>query len=402
VTVQPIPGGITAARGFRAAGVSAGIKTSGALDLALIVPDVPAAAAALFTTNQVQAAPVTVSREHLLKSGGRVAAVLVNSGCANACTGADGLLVARESAEALATRIGCSATEVVVASTGVIGVALSRDRVRTGIARAHAALSEDGHPAALAIMTTDVGPKEYAVRVQTPGGTFQVGGIAKGAGMIEPLMATMLGFVTTDADIAPALLHRVLASVVDRTFNAITVDGECSTNDTVLALASGASGVTVGGGAGEDALIAGLEAVCRELALMIVRGGEGATKLVAVRVTGAASAAAAKQAARTVANSPLVKTAVHGGDPNWGRLVAATGRSGVPFDLGHARVRIGPAVLFRDGQPFDGEAPRAAEYLRGTDIDIEIDLGTGGPHEATVWTCDLSAEYVRINGEYRT
>jgi glutamate N-acetyltransferase/amino-acid N-acetyltransferase len=402
VTVQPIPGGITAARGFRAAGVSAGIKASGALDLALIVPDVPAAAAALFTTNQVQAAPVTVSREHLLKSGGWVAAVLVNSGCANACTGPDGLLVARESAEALATRIGCSATEVVVASTGVIGVALSRDRVRTGIARAHAALSEDGHPAALAIMTTDVGPKEYAVRVQTPDGAFQVGGIAKGAGMIEPLMATMLGFVTTDADIAPALLHRVLASVVDRTFNAITVDGECSTNDTVLALASGASGVTIGGGGGEDALIAGLEAVCRELALMIVRGGEGATKLVAVRVTGAASAAAAKQAARTVANSPLVKTAVHGGDPNWGRLVAATGRSGVPFDLGHARVRIGPAVLFRDGQPFDGEAPRAAEYLRGTDIDIEIDLGTGGPHEGTVWTCDLSAEYVRINGEYRT
>jgi glutamate N-acetyltransferase / amino-acid N-acetyltransferase len=350
----------------------------------------------------VQAAPVTVSREHLLKSGGRVAAVLVNSGCANACTGADGLLVVRESAEALATRIGCSATEVVVASTGVIGVALSRDRVRTGIARAHAALSEDGHPAALAIMTTDVGPKEYSVRVQTPGGAFQVGGIAKGAGMIEPLMATMLGFVTTDADIAPVLLHRVLASVVDRTFNAITVDGECSTNDTVLALASGASGVTIGGGGGEDALIAGLEAVCRELALMIVRGGEGATKLVAVRVTGAASAAAAKQAARTVANSPLVKTAVHGGDPNWGRLVAATGRSGVPFDLGHARVCIGPAVLFRDGQPFDGEAPRAAEYLRGTDIDIEIDLGTGGPHEATVWTCDLSAEYVRINGEYRT
>ena len=189
--------------------------------------------------------------------------------------------------------------------------------------------------------------------------------------MIEPLMATMLGFVTTDADVTPALLHRLLASVVDRTFNAITVDGECSTNDTVLALASGASGVTIGDGEGEDALVAGLEAVCRELALMIVRGGEGATKLVAVRVTGAASAAAAKQAARTVANSPLVKTAVHGGDPNWGRLVAATGRSGVPFDLAHARVRIGPVVLFRDGQPFDEEAPRAAEYLRGTEIDID-------------------------------
>ncbi len=400
--VQPIAGGITAARGFRAAGVSAGIKASGALDVALIVPETPAAAAALFTTNQVQAAPVTVSREHLRASGGRVSAVLVNSGCANACTGPDGLVVARESAGALADRVGCPIGEVLVASTGVIGVALSLDRLRIGIARAHAALSADGHPAALAIMTTDIGPKEYAVRVDTPHGAFHVGGIAKGAGMIEPLLATMLGFVTTDADVTPALLHQLLESVVDRTFNAITVDGECSTNDTVLALASGASGVTIENGEGEDALIAGLETVCRELALMIVRGGEGATKLVAVRVTGAASAAAAKQAARTVANSPLVKTAVHGGDPNWGRLVAATGRSGVPFDLARARVRIGPAVLFRAGQPFDGEAPRAAEYLRGTDIDIEIDLGTGGSHEATMWTCDLSAEYVRINGEYRT
>jgi glutamate N-acetyltransferase/amino-acid N-acetyltransferase len=402
VTVHPIPGGITAARGFRAAGVSAGIKASGALDLALIVPDAPAAAAALFTTNQVQAAPVTVSREHLLASGGRVSAVLVNSGCANACTGADGLIVARESAETVADRLGCPASEVLVASTGVIGVALNLGSVRTGIARAHPALSADGHSAALAIMTTDISPKEHAVRVETPRGAFHVGGIAKGAGMIEPLMATMLAFVTTDADVTPALLHRLLESVVDRTFNAITVDGECSTNDTVLALASGASGVTIGNGDGEDALIAGLEAVCHELALMIVRGGEGATKLVAVRVTGAASAAVAKQAARTVANSLLVKTAVHGGDPNWGRLVAATGRSGVPFDLAHARVRIGPAVLFREGQPFDTEAPRAAEYLRGTNIDIDIDLGTGGPHEATVWTCDLSAEYVRINGEYRT
>jgi glutamate N-acetyltransferase/amino-acid N-acetyltransferase len=402
VTVQPIRGGITAAKGFRAAGVSAGIKASGALDLALIVPDAPAAAAALFTTNQVQAAPVTVSREHLLASDGRVSAVLINSGCANACTGADGLMVARASAETLAARIGCPAMEVLVASTGVIGVALNLDSIRRGLAEAHAALSANGHPAALAIMTTDLGPKEYAVRVETARGAFHVGGIAKGAGMIEPLMATMLGFVTTDADVRPGLLHRLLQSVVDRTFNAITVDGECSTNDTVLAMASGASGVTIGSGDGDAALIAGLEAVCRELALMIVRGGEGATKLVAVHVTGAANAAAAKQAARTVANSLLVKTAVHGGDPNWGRLVAATGRSGVPFDLAHACVRIGPAVLFRDGQPYDGEAPRAAEYLRGRDIDIDIDLGTGGPHEATVWTCDLSAEYVRINGEYRT
>ena len=402
MTLQPIAGGITAAQGFRVAGVSAGIKASGAPDVALIVPDAPAAGAALFTTNQVQAAPVTVSRDHLAASGGRVSAVLVNSGCANACTGDEGMRVARGSAHALAARIGCAPEHVLIASTGVIGVALSLDTIRAGIDRAHGALSTDGHPAAIAIMTTDIGPKEYAVRVETPSGAFHVGGMAKGAGMIEPLLATMLGFVTTDADVAPPVLHRVLASVVDRTFNAITVDGECSTNDTVLALASGASGVRIEGADAEQALAAGLEAVCRELALMIVRGGEGATKLVAIRVTGAATTAAAKQAARTVANSPLVKTAVHGGDPNWGRLVAATGRSGVPFVLAHAVVRIGPVVLFRDGQPFDAEAPRAAEYLRGDDIEIQIDLGTGGPHDATVWTCDLSAEYVRINGEYRT
>jgi glutamate N-acetyltransferase / amino-acid N-acetyltransferase len=401
VNITPVPGGITAPRGFRAAGVPAGIKASGAPDVALIVPDTPAAAAALFTTNRVQAAPVTVSREHLASSGGRVSAVLVNSGCANACTGTDGLRVARESAAIVGEQIGCPPDGVLVASTGVIGVALGLDKLRAGIARAHAALAADGHAAAVAIMTTDTGPKEHAVRVETADGAFHVGGMAKGAGMIEPLLATMLAFVTTDADVAPAMLRRLLADVADRTFNAITVDGECSTNDTLIALASGASATARAGNHHEQALAAGIEAVCRELALMIVRGGEGATKLVAVRVRGAESAAAAKQVARTVANSPLVKTAVHGGDPNWGRLLAAAGRAGVPFDVGRARVRIGPVVLFREGRPFDDEAPRAADYLRGTDLEVEIDLG-GGASEATVWTCDLSAEYVRINGEYRT
>ena len=402
MNITPVPGGITAPRGFRAAGVPAGIKASGAPDVALIVADKPAAAAALFTTNQVQAAPVTVSREHLAASGGRVSAVLVNSGCANACTGPDGLRVARESAAIVGERIGCPPDGVLVASTGVIGVALGLDKLRTGIARAHAALAADGRAAAVAIMTTDTGPKEHAVRVETTDGAFHVGGMAKGAGMIEPLLATMLAFITTDADVAPATLQRLLADVADRTFNAITVDGECSTNDTVIALASGASETgRAGSHHDEQALAAGIEAVCRELALMIVRGGEGATKLVAVRVQGAESPAAAKQVARTVANSPLVKTAVHGGDPNWGRLLAAAGRAGVPFDVGRARVRIGPVVLFRDGRPFDDEAPRAADYLQGTDLEVEIDLG-GGTCEATVWTCDLSAEYVRINGEYRT
>jgi glutamate N-acetyltransferase/amino-acid N-acetyltransferase len=400
--VQPVAGGITAVRGVRAAGVSAGIKASGALDLMLLVPDQPASAAALFTTNQVQAAPVIVSREHLAASGGRVSAVLVNSGCANACTGAAGLRIARDAASAVANRLGCPSSEVLVASTGVIGVALPWDRLRAGIERAHASLSTEGHDAALAIMTTDREPKEYAVQVETPAGAFRVGGIAKGAGMIEPLMATMLAFVTTDAAVDTSVLQQVLASTVARTFNAITVDGECSTNDTVVAFATGASSVALAGEDGERALAAGFEAVCGALALMIVRGGEGATKLVSIQVTGAGSADAARQAARTIANSLLVKTAIHGGDPNWGRLVAAAGRSGVPFDVERARVQIGPVVLFDRGQPFDADAPRAAEYLRGTDVDLRIDLGTGGPHEATVWTCDLSAEYVRINGEYRT
>jgi glutamate N-acetyltransferase/amino-acid N-acetyltransferase len=402
VTVEPIEGGITAPAGFRAAGVSAGIKASGAPDVALVVADRAASAAALFTTNQVQAAPVTVSREHLRASNGRVAAVLVNSGCANACTGPDGLDVARASAAHVAARISCPVEQVLVASTGVIGVSLPLDAVRGGIDQAAAALSRDGRGAARAILTTDVGPKEYAVRVETPDGAFHVGGIAKGAGMIEPLLATMLAFLTTDADVAADVLRDALVTVADETFNAITVDGECSTNDTLAVLASGASGVRVTRERHLGTLVAALRAVAGELALMIVRGGEGASKLVAIRVSGAASRAAAKQVARTLANSPLVKTAIHGGDPNWGRLVAAAGRSGVPFDLEAASVRIGPVVLFEHGRPFDHRAPEAADYLRGPDLEIEVNVGTGGAHQATVWTCDLSAEYVRINGEYRT
>ena len=400
--VVDIQGGVTAARGFRAAGVSAGIKASGALDVALIVPDSPAAGAALFTTNQVQAAPVTVSRRHLERSGGRVAAVIVNSGCANACTGQNGQLVAERTAHYVAERIGCEPHEVLVASTGVIGVDLPFAKVQGGADRAMQALSPDGAAAARAIMTTDRGPKEHAVEVQTPDGSFRVGGIAKGAGMIEPMMATMLAFVTTDARVDAAVLRPALEEAVETTFNAITVDGDSSTNDTVLALASGASGVEVRTDRNYGALVSGLRLVCHSLAMQIVRGGEGATKLVAIRVTGAATTDAARQAARTIANSLLVKTAVHGGDPNWGRLVAAAGRSGVPFDLSRALVRIGPVILFRNGQPHDSEAPRAADYLQGHELEIEVNLGTGGPAGFTVWTCDLSAEYVRINGEYRT
>ena len=403
--VQAIEGGITAPAGFKAAGVYAGIKPSThawPLDVMVLAAEAPVAAAAVFTTNKTQAAPVLVSREHLEISGGRVKAIVCNSGCANACTGDAGMGVARATVEFLARQLRCRPEEVLVASTGVIGVDLSLEKVQKGVSDALAVLSREAHhDAMLAIMTTDPFPKEAAVRVETAKGVFHVGGMTKGSGMIEPMMATMLGFLTCDAMVEPAMLRRALSAVTRDTFNAITVDGECSTNDTVFALASGASGVVIDE-ALYPALEAGLRAVSKELAIGIVRGGEGATKLVTVRVTGAAEWAHAERAARTIANSLLVKTAVHGGDPNWGRLVAAAGRSGVPFELSRAAVRIGGIVLFNEGQPHDENAEKAAAYLSGKDIDIEVDLGTGGGEQATIWTCDLSAEYVRINADYRT
>lgn len=400
--IEPIAGGVCAAAGFTAAGVAAGIKKSGAPDVAVIAGDRTIPAAGVFTTNRAVAAPVVVSLEHLHASAGRARAVVVNSGCANACTGANGIEVARIMTAEVARALDCEAEEVLVASTGVIGVSLDPSTVSRGIIAAASALSRDGHAsAARAIMTTDPSPKEYAVRATIGDRAFHVGGMAKGAGMIEPNMATMLAFVTTDVDVDPATLHRALTEVANETFNAITVDGECSTNDSLLLLASGASGVTVD----EDFyphFVEALHAVCLALALAIVRGGEGATKLVTVRVTGGASYEDARRAARAIANSLLVKTAVHGGDPNWGRLVAVAGRSGVAFDLARARVQIGDVVLFAGGRPFDERAPEAADYLRGETIVLTVDLGTGGPHSATMWTCDLSAEYVKINAEYRT
>ncbi len=400
--ISPIDGGVTAPRGFRAAGVACGIKASGAPDLALIVSAAPASAAAVFTTNLAVAAPVIVSREHLDANQGRVRAIVTNSGCANACTGDAGLRVAQLMTAEVARALGCEAEEVLVASTGVIGVALDPRKVSDGIITAVEALTASGGAdAARAIMTTDPFPKSFAVRVETKRGTFHVGGMAKGSGMIEPMLATMLGYVTCDAAIAPGLLRRALVDACDVTFNAITVDGECSTNDCVFALANGASGVEI-----EDdeyeLLVEALRAVCLELALGIVRGGEGATKLVAVHVTGARTYDEAKLAARAIANSLLVKTAIHGADPNWGRLIAVAGRCGADFHLAGARVIIGDIVLFEQGRPFDERAPQAAEYLTRDRLEITVDLGVGGPEDATIWTCDLSAEYVRINADYRT
>jgi len=401
VSAVPVEGSVTAPRGFRAAGVACGIKASG-LDLALLVSDTTAAAAGVFTTNRAQAAPVTVSRRNLSASAGHARAIVVNSGCANACTGSAGMGHAEAMAARTASTIGCSIPEVLVASTGVIGVQLDMAKVTRGIGAAAAALAPcGGKDAARAIMTTDPFPKMASVEIASGGRTFRVGGIAKGSGMIEPHMATMLALLTTDAAVEPAVLQRALKTVVDETFNAITVDGECSTNDCVFALANGASGVTLDE---HDSmlLVEALRRVCEPLAVAIVRGGEGATKLVTVRVTGAASNVEARQTARAIANSPLVKTALHGGDPNWGRLVAVAGRSGSNFVLDAAAVRIGPIELFSAGTPHDDRASEAAEYLKGNDLVVSVDMGTGGSGTSQMWTCDLSAEYVRINAEYRT
>lgn len=397
-----IPGGVTAPAGFRASGLHCGIKANGKPDLSLIVSDTPASAAGLFTINLAKAAPLYLCEDHLASSGGQAVAIVTNSGCANACTGPQGEADAREMAALTAAALGCREDHVLVASTGVIGVNLKMDKLRAGIPEAARALAADGGAAAArAIMTTDPFPKEHAVEVTTEHGTFRVGGMAKGSGMIEPRMATMLGYLTTDAAVDPVMLARAVTEASRYTFNAITVDGEPSTNDCVLALANGASGVTITENL-YPALFEAFRAVAHELALGIVRGGEGATKLIAITVTGAATDADAWLAARAIANSPLVKTAVHGGDPNWGRLVAAAGRSGAAFVLAGARVQIGSLVLFEHGRPFDELAPKAAEYLTGKDLAIEVNLGAGGPHTATVWTCDLSAEYVKINAEYRT
>ncbi len=401
-----VEGSVTAPAGFRAAGIACGIKKNGNLDLALIVSDAPASAAAVFTTNKAQAAPVLVSRQRLAASAGHARVVVINSGCANACTGPDGLETAEAMADTAARITGAERAQALVASTGVIGVALDRRTVTSGIGTAFAALSRDGGPAAArAIMTTDPFPKEAAVEAAAAGGRFRVGGIAKGSGMIEPLMAppqaTMLAVVTTDAQVPPRLLQRALVAAADVTFNAITVDGECSTNDCVFALANGASGVAIGE-AELDTFVAALRSVCERLAIGIVRGGEGATKLVTIDVTGGRSAEEAKRAARAIANSPLVKTAVHGADPNWGRLVAVAGRAGVDFNLDRARVQIGDVELFAGGRPYDERAELASDHLKGSDVSLHVDLGTGGGGAARMWTCDLSAEYVKINAEYRT
>src|SRR5688500_1836149 len=320
--LTPAAGGVTAPQGFTSAALHCGIKAkAGALDLTVLAADRAASAAGIFTTNLAKAAPVLVSRRHLDQTGGIARAIVVNSGCANACTGTQGMADAERMVSEAAAALGCGVEQVLVASTGVIGVNLKMDKVVPGIRMAAAALTRGrGSDMAQALMTTDPFPKEQAVTVDTVSGRFIVGGTAKGSGMIEPNMAPMIGVLTTDAQVPPALLRRALHESARDTFNAITVDGECSTNDTLLAIASGASGVAIDEKT-YPALLEGMLAVSRALAIDIVRGGEGATKLIRVTVSDGRTVSESRQVARTIANSPLVKTAVHGADPNWGRIV---------------------------------------------------------------------------------
>ncbi|MFQ5342888.1 MAG: bifunctional glutamate N-acetyltransferase/amino-acid acetyltransferase ArgJ [Anaerolineae bacterium] len=422
--MQSIPTGtITDLAGFRAAGVHCGLKPGDALDLALLVSERPCTAAAGFTTNRVKAAPVLYDQALLARNPTAIRAVVVNSGNANAVTGDQGLRDARRMAEFAARAAGCEPDQVWVMSTGVIGQPLDMAKISAGITAAASALSPDGgRDAARAIMTTDTVPKEAAVRVRLGAGDVVVAGMAKGAGMIHPNLATMLAVLVTDAAVPPDLLDQALRHAVERSFNCITVDGDTSTNDTVLLLANGASGVRIDDPESADfrAFRDAVTAVATMLAQKIVRDGEGATKFITIHVCGAPSAGDAKQVAMAVARSPLVKTALHGEDANWGRVLAAVGYSGVEVDpariglwfaegggeLGGTRRNLGELggrslQLVRDGRPHQVDEAVAAEILAGEEIDILIDLGFGDG-EATVWTCDLSAEYVRINAHYRT
>jgi len=398
---QEIPGGITAPRGFRAAGLHCGIKRARP-DLALIVSDVSAASAGVFTTNLVKAAPVLVSMEHL--RSGRCQAVVVASGNANACTGPKGLQDARAMACVAGEALGIAPGEVVVASTGVIGVPMPIEKVCAGIRLASAALHPGGsREAAEAILTTDRTVKEVAVEGEIRGCPVRIGGIAKGSGMIHPNMATMLAFVTTDAAIAPGMLRRALARSVERSFNMITVDGDTSTNDMAVALASGLAGnpTITSKSADFDAFVEGLDQVTCALARMIVEDGEGATRLVRVEVRGARTERDARQMARTIASSNLVKTAVFGADPNWGRILAAAGRAGVDFDPGLADVFIGSILVARSGAAADFSEARARGALASKEVTLAVDLHAGF-ESACAYTCDLTYEYVRINASYRT
>ena len=393
-------------KGFRFAATACGLKKTGALDLALISSDVPASAAAVFTQNLVVAAPVTLSKKNLRKSKGRMRAVVVNAGNANCATGAQGELVAQRTNEEAARRMLLSSGELFVCSTGVIGVQLPVEK----ILRALPSLARNRRPSArsfaelsLAICTTDTRPKTASGTFKMSGKRLHFVGCAKGAGMIHPNMATTLAFVMTDAAISPALLQRTLRDVVSRTFNSISVDGDTSTNDTLLVLANGAAGAPAisSGSKAHRQFSAALEEVCGSLAQQIVADGEGAQRVIEIEVRGAKSESAARKIAETIATSPLVKTAFAGGDPNWGRIFAAAGRAGVKFDPALVEITMAGIKVLRKGQPLAFNERAASNRLLAEHVPIVMDLHAGKSH-ARYWTCDFTAEYVRVNASYRT
>lgn len=400
-------GTVTTAKGFSAAATANSIKHPGRLDLALVASPQDSAAAAVFTQNRVVAAPVIVDRETLAANRGRIRAVVANAGVANACTGQPGMSNTRAMQQITADSLHCQPDQVLVLSTGVIGVQLPMDKIESGIRQAATELSPQyGEAAARAIMTTDTHPKHLAVQVSLPQGDVTIGGMAKGAGMIHPNMATLLVVLTTDAAVAPETLQPLLESAVDRSFNCISVDGDTSTNDTALILANGASDVTVGDDESRAAFGWALNHICLELAKMIVRDGEGASKFVEIQVAGAATEAEAHAVAETIATSPLVKTAFAGSDANWGRILAAAGRAGVDFDQNRVGLWIGTdeateLQLVDRGTPTGYREADAARIFAQTAVIVHLDLGSGDA-AATMWTSDLTHEYVRINADYRT
>ena len=398
-------GSITSPRGFTAAAAHAGLKTDGAPDVALLVSAASCATAGVFTQNALRAAPVVYDADLLAERPGRMRAVAMNARVANACTGAPGLAAARAMAEAAEQAASLPPRTALVLSTGVIGVALPLEQVANALRVAAGRLTPDGGPeAARAIMTTDTRPKHCAVRFETPAGMVTVGGIAKGAGMIHPDMATLLAVLTTDAVGEPAGLQPLLRRVVDRSFNAISVDGDTSTNDTVLLLAGGASGVDPSRDGAlwktfEDAVLQ----VARTLALAIVADGEGASKLVEIQVVGGVSEAAARAVGRAIARSALVKTAIYGADPNWGRILAAAGAAGVPLAVDRLSLQAAAdgewLTLASGGATAHADLGAAHAIFQQKTIRLRVDLGLGRA-EAVVWTCDLTPDYVRINADY--
>jgi len=402
---EVVEGNLATPRGFRASTVAAGIrKAGGALDLALIFSDsLETTAAGMFTTNRVAAAPVVLSRWNLKASRGRARAVLINAGNANACTGRAGLEAARAAARAAGKLLGVSPNQVLVASTGVIGVPLKFDLILSQLPALKETLSiENAAAVTRAIMTTDTFPKSCVLRTTIGGQPVHLAGTAKGAGMIHPRLATMLSFITTDAGVAARDLRKMLRAAVECSFNRISVDGDTSTNDTVLVLASGLSGVRVRCGTRIGALfLAGLTELCQTLARMVAKDGEGAKKLVTIEVHGARTRADAERVARTIANSPLVKTAIAGSDPNWGRIICAAGYSGATFDPSKVDIRVNDFVLCRRGLDVGFDEAAAKRELDQKELTIRLDLHQGKA-STRFWTCDLTHDYITINASYRT